>query len=178
MLSALPLWSSTENCFLLLPLNRVEIAQYVFGFCIDQRECLSWSVGDARWRLSSCVFLPYLLLLMMMTLLRSHLLSLIASPSQWPDLFRIDSAWTRQVLKPATPDFLLIAKGGDAVLAHRPCLLTLRSSCWRRRVYSMGWMLSATLKGASVLARISSTVTPSASSISVRPERKSTSKTH
>lgn len=41
----------------------------------------------------------------------------------------------------------------------------------------MGFRSSATVKGASVLALISSTVTPSAISIRVRPCEKSTSKT-
>ena len=44
-------------------------------------------------------------------------------------------------------------------------------------LYSMGLRSSATLKGASVLLLISSTVTPSAISISVRPLAKSTSNT-
>lgn len=43
--------------------------------------------------------------------------------------------------------------------------------------YSMGFRSSATLNGASVLALISSTVTPSAISMSVSPWEKSTSKT-
>lgn len=42
---------------------------------------------------------------------------------------------------------------------------------------SIGFRFSATLNGASVFALISSTVTPSACSISVRPLAKSTSKT-
>lgn len=44
-------------------------------------------------------------------------------------------------------------------------------------LYSMGLRSSATVKGASVLLLISSTVTPSAISIRVRPWAKSTSKT-
>lgn len=48
----------------------------------------------------------------------------------------------------------------------------------RIRIYSIGPMLSATLNGASVLALISSTVTPSANSIRVSPSVKSTSNTH
>lgn len=43
--------------------------------------------------------------------------------------------------------------------------------------YSMGFRSSATLNGASVLALISSTVTPSAISTSVKPCEKSTSNT-
>lgn len=46
------------------------------------------------------------------------------------------------------------------------------------KTYSIGFTLSATLKSASVLLRTSSTVTPSASSMRVRPVVKSTSKTH
>lgn len=44
-------------------------------------------------------------------------------------------------------------------------------------IYNMGFKLSATLNGASVLLLISSTVTPSAISVSVNPVAKSTSKT-
>ena len=44
--------------------------------------------------------------------------------------------------------------------------------------YSIGTTLSATLNSAPVLLRTSSTVTPSANSMSVRPDEKSTSNTH
>lgn len=44
-------------------------------------------------------------------------------------------------------------------------------------IYNIGFKSSATLNGASVFALISSTVTPSAISIRVKPWEKSTSKT-
>ena len=47
-----------------------------------------------------------------------------------------------------------------------------------RAYHNMGLTSSETVKGASVLDFTSSTVTPSASSIRVRPLVKSTSKTH
>jgi hypothetical protein len=45
-------------------------------------------------------------------------------------------------------------------------------------IYNIGLISSASLNSAPVFARTSSTVTPSASSISVKPSVKSTSNTH
>ncbi len=60
---------------------------------------------------------------------------------------------------------------------HKKTCIDRHIDAFQQKNYSIGFKSSATLKGASVLLLISSTVTPSAISMRVRPLAKSTSKT-